>query len=139
MARKSLYSSLITRRTLTIAARTNGTVNGTGVDVTDPAGGSDSFTSAMFVVFTGTITDGTHTFTCQESDDNSTFTAVAAGELQGTSPVVAAADDDAVYAVGYMGSKRYLRLSVVSAGTTTGGIFGGLVVLGDPGSKPVQR
>jgi hypothetical protein len=139
MVRKSLHGSTIVRRTITIAARTNGTVNGTGVDMTDPTGGVDSFTSAMFIVYTGTITDGTHTFTCQESDDNSTFTAVAAAELQGTSPVVTATDDDQVYAIGYMGSKRYLRLSVVSSGTTTGGIFGGLVLLGDPGSKPVQR
>lgn len=138
--RRSLYSSLIVRPTVTIATRTaNTTVNGSTVDRTDPTGGVDSFTSAMVVVFTGTVTDGTWTFTVQDSDDGSSWAAAAAGDLQGTSPVVTAPDDNTVYEVGYMGAKRYLRVSVVSTGSTSGAVFGALVVLGDPGSKPVQR
>lgn len=140
MPRRSLYTSLITRNTLPLLSRTaNATVNGTGVDRTDPVGGVDSFTSALFLIVTGVVTDGTWTCAVQESDDNSSFSVVAAEEIQGTVPVIAAANDNTHYEIGYMGNKRYLRVSVVSTGSTTGAIIGGYVILGDPGSKPVQR
>jgi len=137
--RTSLYNELITRVTISIAARINVTTNGTAVDRTDPTGGTDSTTAALVVIFTGTVTDGSHAFTVQDSDDGTTWAAASADHLQGTVPTVTSTDDDKVYEVGYMGPKRYLRVVAVGTGGTTGGIFGALVILGGAGRTPVQR
>jgi hypothetical protein len=139
MARETLYNKVLTRLSLTVALRSaNATVNGTTVDRADPVGGYDGFNSAMAVVVTGTITDGTHTVVVQDSDDGSVWAAAAAENVQG-SAVVTSTDDNAVFEIGYTGSKRYLRLSAATTGATTGGTFGGVIVLGDPSREPVQR
>lgn len=140
MARETLYNKILTRLSLTVALRSaNATVNGTTVDRADPTGGYDGFNSAMAVIVTGTITDGTHTVTIQDSDDGSTGWANAAAEYTQGSGVITSTDDNVVFEIGYTGPKRYLRLSVTTAGATTGGTFGGVVVLGDPSREPVQR
>src|SRR4051812_22923395 len=94
------------RMSLNTALRTNGTVNGTGVDT---AGTGNFFRSAMLLVVSGAVTDGTHTVTLQESDDNSTFTAVGSGDLQGSLTAVTTANANTVQRLSYLGSKRYLR------------------------------
>ena len=79
----------------------------------------------MVVIDVGLWTDGTHTFEVQESDDDTSYTAVAAADLQGTEPVVDDATDDAqVYELGYLGSKRYLRAISTVASATTGALYG---------------
>lgn len=137
--RTSLYNELITRVTVPIAARVNATTNGTTIDRSDPAGGADSTTTALVLVFAGTITDGSHAVVVQDSDDGSAWAAAAAGDLQGSLPTMVAADSNKVFEVGYTGPKRYLRVSATGTGGTTGGIFGALVVLGGAGRTPVQR
>lgn len=96
--------------------------------VTTSANGASSDLSGGYsaaVAFNiGPWGDGTHTFSVEESDDDSTFTAVAAADLQGTAPVVNdATDDNQVYVVGYIGNKRYIR----AVCTVTGGPVTGLV------------
>lgn len=135
---QSLYSELITRVAVPIATRVNGTATGTSIDRTDPAGGTDSTTVALIVVFTGTITDGSHAVAVQDSDDGSSWAAVSADYLQGTVPTVVAADDDKVFEIGYRGVRRYLRVVVTTTGATTGGVFGAVVLLGGAGNT-VQR
>jgi hypothetical protein len=132
---KDPYNNLLVRQSLTPAART-ASANGTGVDRN---GSGAMFQAAVIVVTTGTITDGTHTIEVQDSDDNTTFAAVADDYLQGAEPVIAAADDNVVYHIGYLGRKRYLRTIVTVAGTTTGGVYGAAVILGDPRVMPVVR
>lgn len=134
--RQSLYNNARAKATLTVAVRTNGTVNGTGVDLNE---NKDASRSAMLVIHTGTISDGSHTVTLQESDDNSTFTNVAASDLQGSNPTITATDDDKVYEVGYVGSKRYLRASVTTSGATTGGTFGATIVRGFVRRPPISH
>lgn len=111
---------------LTPAART-ATANGTGVDIS-------GFHSAEVAFVVGTITDGTHTPSVQESDDNSAFTAVAAADLIGT---LAALATGANQRVGYRGTKRYLRAVSTVAGATTGGVYAGVVVRSDARKQPV--
>lgn len=84
------------------------------------------------IIDAGAWTDGTHTFTVQESDDNSAWSAVADTDLYGDSePVIdGTADDDQKYRIGYKGNKRYLRVITVVSGTTTGAIYGALIVKG---------
>ena len=55
----------------------NSNQTGTGVDLR----GNDS---AMAVIQSGALTDGTHTPKLQESDDDSTYTDVAAADLEGS-------------------------------------------------------
>ncbi len=127
----SLHSKVTA--TLAVAALdADATVNGTGV-------GIGAFNSAMVVIHAGTIADGTHTFEVQDSNDNSTFAAVANAYLEGAEPVLDDTDSDTVTVIGYKGTKKYLRVSVTSATTTDGGTFGALVICGDPTRSPVVR
>ncbi|MEM9710601.1 MAG: hypothetical protein AAGA17_00175 [Actinomycetota bacterium] len=114
-------------QSLTPAARTDGAQDGTGVDLVD-------FGSAAVVFVPGTITDGTHTPKVQESADNSAWSDVAAGDLDGTLVDLA---DDTAQKVGYLGTARYIRTVVTGAGSTTGGVYGAHVVKGSPRVAPV--
>lgn len=122
--RTSLYRESMSVLALTSGTRTNGTVNGTTVD---RAGLGDP--SVLFVVTTAAVTDGTHTFTVQDSDDGTTWAAAAAGDVQGTAPVVNSTKANTVLDVGYRGSRRYCRLSVTTSGATTGGVYSAAAVL----------
>jgi len=137
--RTTVYNSVLVQQSVTAANRTNGTVNGTAIDLWSNTVGRQVFKGALAVVQTGTITDGTHTVEVQESDDNSTFAAVADADLQGTEPAIGASNDNVVYEIGYRGTKRYLRVTVVTSGATTGGTFGAVLVLGLPRRLPVAH
>jgi len=130
-----LKARLTTAISLAIAARSSNTeVNGTAVSL----GG---YNSAVAIVTTGTITDGTHTIKLEESNDGgSTWSDVASTDLDGAFTVVAAANDDALQTVGYKGSAGQIRATVTDATSTTGGILGVNIVLSDEqhvGGSPV--
>lgn len=129
MATKDLYSHISPAVSLVPAART-ASANGTGVDL-------QGFESAMVVIETGTVTDGTHTIDIQESDDNTTFTSVANADLQGTEPVINNTQGSKVFKVGYIGSKRYIRVAVTVSGATTGGVYGASIVRSHARHQPV--
>lgn len=93
-------------------------------------------------IFSGTITDGTlATFELKESDDHSTFTAVADADLLGSESTFAAAEDNILKEFGYIGSKRYLRVDLKSytGSPGTGGIFGAIVLRARPRHVPVTQ
>jgi hypothetical protein len=129
------YDNLLPLQSLAPVART-ASANGTSIDRAQS--GAD-FQDALVIVSTGAITDGTHTVAVQESDDNSTFTAVADADLQGTEPAIGQDDDNAVFVIGYVGSARYLRVAVTVAGASTGGVYGATVVLANPRNAPVDH
>lgn len=129
MAIRDLYNNIGIAQSLPPAART-ANANGTGVDL-------QGFDGAVVEIATGAITDGTHTFEVKESDDNSTFTAVADADLQGTEPALGAIDDNVIKKIGYMGSKRYIRVDVTVAGATSGGVYSANVIRGHARSNPV--
>lgn len=133
--KETLYNNVEVKSSLVPAARTDGTVNGTGVDRHDDA---QAYRTALVVIHSGAITDGTHTFEVQDSDNNSDFTAVADAFLQGTEPALGEDDDNEVHVIGYTGSRRYLRVSVVTADSSSGGVFGASIVLGG-GRRKVPR
>lgn len=129
MASRDIRSRISPAQTLAPAART-ASANGTGVDL-------QGFESAAAMFETGVITDGTHTPLLQESDDNTTFTNVAAAELQGAFvDVTSVSGGSAVQEVGYLGSKRYIRLATTVAGATTGGVYGATIVRSHARSNP---
>lgn len=104
---------------ITPAAKT-ATSNGSSVDLA-------GYGSALAVLVVGTITDGTHTPKLQECDDNSTWTDVAAGDLEGTFAALASTTNQYI---GYKGHRRYIRVVVTVAGATTGGVYGAAVLKG---------
>lgn len=135
--RKSTYNSTLVRSTIEPAAHT-ASVNGTAVDSAEPE--LSNFRSAMLVVSVGVVTDGTHVFTLEESDDNATWDAVAAEYLQGSAISVSSANDQAVYELGYTGHARYLRaVATVSGSPTTGGVYGAVIAMSDARRMPVPR
>lgn len=133
---RTLYTHSLARIALPSAARTNGTVNGTTVDT--GVFGND-FRTVMFAILTGTITDGSHAITLQDSDNGSAWAAVDPANLQGAAPTITGANDDALFELGYIVAKQYVRLVVVTSGAITGGIFGGVAILSAASSSPVAR
>ncbi|REE62127.1 hypothetical protein BX257_4740 [Streptomyces sp. 3212.3] len=138
--RRTVYNHVRAKASLAITART-AAANGTTVDraLSGASGTNEWFASAMLLVHTGTITDGTHAITLEGSDDGSSWAAVAAADLQGSLPTIGASDDDKVFEVGYMGAKRYLRAVATPSGTTTGGVYGATILLGFPNVPPISR
>lgn len=132
----STYDQVLAKRTLSPATRTNGTANGVAVDRMVNGGMQD----AVLLVTTGTITDGSHAVSIEDSDDGSTgWAAVAAAQLQGSAPTVVAADDDVLFEVGVRSTRRFLRAVAVTSGATTGGLFGAMFLLSSPRFAPVSR
>lgn len=122
---KDLKNNLTVAQSLAPAART-ATANGTGVDLA-------GYEGAVVVFDVGTITDGTHTPSVQESADNVTFTNVAASDMLGALVNLASGT---VQRAGYVGTKRYIRAVSTVAGATTGGVYSATVVRGMPRKAP---
>ena len=103
--------------------------NGLDVDLAN-------FDAATVVFEFGVWTDGVHTATIEEAPDDGTgspgtYAVVAAALLDGTPPVVDAAnEDDQIYLVGYLGNQRFIRGVTTVSGATTGAIYGSSVVRG---------
>lgn len=124
---------------IAIDATLSGTTAGTALAV-DRLG----FNSVTFHVFTGTVTDaGTAagiTWELTESDDNSTYTAVADVDLDGLESDLAITLDtsDAVVIgkLGYLGSKRYLKLTPTGT-TATDAAVKAVAILSQPNNAPV--
>lgn len=110
------------------------TTAGSSIDLT-------GFNSATFAIQSGTLTDGTYTPVISDSDDGSTFTAVADDFLIGTEAeaAFAATDDNAIKTIGYVGGKQYVKLSIVSASTSSGGTIGAQALLGHSSHAPVTQ
>jgi hypothetical protein len=91
------------------------------------------FEGAMIVVNYGTWTDGTHTPSLLESDDNTTYTAIAATDLQGSfTALTSATGNNTTHRVGYIGMKRFIRPTMTVATATTGALSAISVIRGTP-------
>ncbi len=124
MTTRDLKSNVDAMQSLAPATR-NANVNGTGADLR-------GFESAMVLFNVGASTDGTHTPSVEESDDDAAYTSVAAADLIGTLVNFTA---NSVQRVGYRGAKRYVRAQVNSSGTT-GADYGAVVLRGDAAQRP---
>lgn len=122
---RDMKSNIDLVESLAPASRT-AAVNGTGVDLR-------GYDSAMVIIQRGAAggTSPSFTFEVQESDDDSTYTAVADADLDGTEPVVTAAG--AAVRIGYKGAKRYLRAAITAvSGTSPTLLCSAAVVRGHP-------
>lgn len=93
-----------------ISVTSNTTRNGSWIDTKDLA--------ALLFVYQGVITDGTYTPAVQESDDQSAITSVASDRIIGSLTALSAGN--LVGSIGVHPTKRYVRLNITSASTSTG-------------------
>lgn len=123
-----------------VAARTDNTaIVSSIIDV-------KGYDSATFVLVTGTNTDANVTFAVLvEHDDDSglaTAEAVADTQLVGTEALAAFnfGDDVECRKIGYIGNKRYVRVTVTPSGNDSGNIFlAGVAILGHPAQAPTPN
>lgn len=142
MASKDLVNKIQTVALIPPAAGITNLNTAVVSNIIDTAG----FESVSLVLVTGTDTDANATFTVSlEHGDNSGLsdTAVpAATDLIGTT-AQASYDfsiDNLTRKIGYIGSKRYLRLTITPAGNDAGTFFvAGVAVLGHPRNMPTAN
>ncbi|MER5912322.1 hypothetical protein ABT124_17960 [Streptomyces sp. NPDC001982] len=134
--RRTAYSDGVARPALAIATRTNGAVNGITVD---RHYNNNACRSVMFVVQSGTMTDGSVAITVQDSPDNSVWTAVDPAFVQGALPTIASTDSNKTYDIGYTGPQRFVRLVATTSGATTGGTFGAVAYMSGARRRPAAH
>lgn len=138
MASKDLHNRLhFVPLIVPVAARTDNTAIVSAI--IDTAG----YESVEFALVTGTNTDTNATFavTVDEGDAANLSDAVAVtnSKLIGTLAEAGFtfADDNEARKLGYIGNKRYVRLTVTPSGNDSGNIFiAGVAALGNSRSKP---
>lgn len=137
MASKDLHNNIDLKRGISGAAP--GTDNTAIVSqVVDTAG----FESVEFLLNIGANTDTNATFAVLVEDSDASgsgFVAVDDKFLLGTEAIAGFdfADDNEVRKIGYVGPKRYARVTVTPAGNDSGNIFvSGLWLLGNARNKP---
>ena len=104
-----------------------------------------NFGSAEILLAIGALTgvDATNTLTpkLQECDTtaNSSFTDVAAADIDGAFTVVnATTKDSTIQRVAYLGGKRYIRVVLTYAGTAiSAGVIGCYGIVGRPSKAPI--
>lgn len=107
------------------------------------------YDSVSYLIAIGSVADADATFTVllEESADNSTFSAVADADMvsqtSGTAPETAAGfqydDDNEVRKIGYIGTKRYTRLTITPANNASAAVLAAMAVLSRPSRSPVTQ
>lgn len=109
----------------------NTTTNGVEID-------TQGYDSVTFEIITGARTDGTVTPLIQESDTSGSYSgSVADDDLIGTEAEAALSAAQSRSTVGYVGKKRYVRLSLVSTSVSSGLTAGASAILGSAKHNPV--
>lgn len=134
---RTLYSGVHVVEAVAYDTYTTGTNEGTTVDT---AFGKNNFRDVLFVVNAELSGDaGTHTFTIEESANDSDWVPAVATRVQGTVPVISTANDNAVHYFGYRPTLRYVRLVNTSASAATGLDVAAVAVLASGSDNPPAR
>ena len=119
MPNRDLRSDVLNKLAFNADITTDTTTNGDIID-------TQEFGTAMFTIFSPVYTDGPYTPVLEESDDSGMSGAndVADDNLIGTEvgAVISAvtAGGASLVSIGAFGTKRFLRLKITSASTSTG-------------------
>jgi hypothetical protein len=103
------------------------------------------FDSLTYLIATGSIADADATFTVllEESDaaNMGGAAAVVDDDLIGTEALAAFQfdDDNEVRKLGYVGGKRYTRLTITPVGNASAALLSAVAVLGHPGIAPTAN
>lgn len=106
---------------------------------------TQGFEGFEFIVTTGTITDGAYAFKIETGNDSGLsdavdITAVTPAKVIGDTTAIALAEDDVTKRLGVVEHDRYIRLSLVSTATTTGGTnFSAVGINAFPKHAPVAN
>ncbi len=127
MGQRDAHNSVEQKSALDVQAITSDTT--TAGNILDLA----NVEAIEFLIAAGVLTDGAYAVLIEDGNDSglSDAAAVADAQLLGTESDAgfAATDDNKVSRIGYIGNKRFVRLSLVSTGTTVGGTLGAVAVL----------
>ncbi len=129
MGQRDLHNSIEQRNALDVQTIASDTT--TVGDIIDMQG----YESLEFLTIMGTLTDGDYLPLIEHGDDSglSDAAAVPDAQLLGTeagAAFTADTDDNKVSKIGYIGGKRYVRLSIVSTNfSATGAVLGAVAVL----------
>lgn len=139
---QDLHSEIDVKRIISPVRQTNSSsaIVGQIIDLANAAG-------CEIVIQTGALTDTNATFAATlEAGDASNLSdaaAVAASEIVGAATVAAGlsftfSDDDAVKRIGYIGAKRYIRLTITPTGNDAGNLdVSAFAILSGQRKKPV--
>lgn len=103
------------------------------------------YESATYVIITGTLVDADAVFTVTVDEGNvsnlSDASAVAAADLLGTTALASFtfAADLACFKIGYVGNKRYVRVTVTPTNNTGSNPIAGVWIMGHPALKPTAN
>ncbi len=100
--------------------------------------------SVTYLIATGSIADADATFTVllEECDTSGgTYTAVADADLLGTEALASFQfdDDNECRKLGYIGIKRYTRLTITPVGNASAALMAAVCVLGHPELAPTAN
>lgn len=128
---KDLYNILSSKVAIPPGTKT-AAVTGSGVDLA-------GYEGAQITVLVGTRTDSSFQMALYESDDNSTYSAVAAADIIGSQPLVSGASNTQ-YEFGYKGTKRYIRpdFTFKAGAASAGAAIGVLVTRGFARREPTR-
>ena len=131
--RKDLHNNTVGSVALAAAISSNTTTAGNIID-------TRGFEAIEFYIASGTLTDGAYAVLVEDGDESnlSDAAAVADDQLLGTEANASFTDtdDNTVKRIGYVGGKRYVRLSLVSTSVSTGGSFTAIAVQGTAANNP---
>ena len=99
---------------------------------------TQGYNALTFILNVGARTDGTYTLSIQHGDDSglSDATTPDASDLVGTTAATAVSTTQTMKKLGYVGNKRYVKVSVVSTSVTSGATVGVTALLGRPSVGP---
>lgn len=125
-----------------VALGATGTSNGKIID-RKGYGGVEFYVTYGAISTTGSVV----TALVQEGDVTGSLTSVADLDLNGTEALVGLAagarvsgtGQQVVKRIGYIGSKRYVRLSLTNSGTTSAGLMGAVAVMYNPALMPISN
>lgn len=134
---KDLHNNIAVRRAISPVSVADNTAQVSGI--IDTRG----FGSLEFLIAIGSVADADATFTVLVEDgDSATLTdaaAVADAQLLGTEALAGFQfdDDNEVRKIGYVGNKRYARLTITPVGNASAALLSAVAVLGHPAVAPV--
>lgn len=133
---RDLYSNLTIRRAISPVSEAGTTALVS--QIIDRQG----FDSLVFAIATGSIADADATFTVLVEDGDasnlSDNAAVADAELNGTEALAAFQfdDDNETRKIGYIGNKRYVRLTITPAANASAAGICAVAILGNASLQP---
>lgn len=131
---RNTYTGTLAVKALATTTVKDAVANGEAIDL---AQGGNNFRDVLFIVHTGTVTDGDFEVTVEESDtSNSGFADVADHRILGALPTFDDGDDNTWKSFGVRPTKRYVRVVVTPSDAETGGAFSATAVLAAGSNTP---